>query len=489
MEALLSSRPPQYDGQDHKASWGRPYPMKGQGTLTFNLVRCTPFTISISPAQGPLACSTPGYIALKIGQDEAQFVLCQPDGTEQLLVETNKNTPGFVPEYITSYWYSFDHFNLVVKYGKGYIMEETTLLSYDFLKDAPDPKKVRENMSFIFGPKVEKVVTLYDVAPLPLLKQLYSCLSSSGSGKKLVTELENTHALFTCGTKQKLETVKKIVRASTTSIGETDKNQGDVEVEKKVSFYNFPLVSNMSPIVKDSSEVTLYDLDDNEYTFSASLPTTCIELYSNVKNTDLNWTPVPEKYKLSDAIRYSLNTPGCILHDKVEEKRAEAQFGKGAKNEVYLRVTLGFKRGTSPGIPYVLEIWPKSCGSPIHNHGNTYAVIHVLHGGLDISIFNKDLWRSQEPLKCFPVEKGDVTWISPNWYQTHQLWNHTDDYCATIQCYQYGKDNDVSWPYFDYLSTTEEIDEFLPDSDIKFSEMRRKVMEEYTNHMNAIKDS
>ena len=485
MEALLSSRPPQYDGQDHKASWGRPYPMKGQGTLTFNLVRCTPFTISISPAQGPLACSSPGYIALKIGQDEAQFVLCRPDGTEQFLVKTKQNEPGFVPEYITSYWYSFDHFNLVVKYGKGYIMKETTLLCYDFLEGASDPKKVRENMSFIFSPKVEKVVTLYDVAPLPLLKQLYSCLSSS-SGKKLVAELENTHALFTCGTKQKLETVKKIVRAS---IGETDKNQGDIEVEKKVSFYNFPLVSNMSYKVKDSSEATLYDLDDNEYTFSASLPTTCMELYSNVKNADLNWTPGPERYKLSDAIRYSLNTPGCILHDKVEEKRAKAQFGKGAKNEVYLRVTLGFKRGTSPGIPYVLEIWPESCGSPIHNHGNTYAVIHVLHGGLDISIFNKDLWRTQKPLKMFKVEKGCVTWISPNWYQTHRLWNNTDDYCATIQCYQYGQDNDVSWPYFDYLSTTEEIDEFLPDSDFRFSEMREIVMEEYTKHMNEIKDS
>ena len=244
MEALLSSRPPQYDGQDHKASWGRHYPMKGQGTLTFNLVRNTPFTISISPAQGPLACSTPGYIALKIGQDEAQFVLCQPDGTEQLLpAETTKSTPaGFVPEYITSYWYSFDHFNLTVKYGKGYIMEETTLLSYDFLEGASDPKKVRENMSFIFSPKVEKVVTLYDVAPLPLLKQLYSCLNSSGSGKKLFAELENTRVLSTCGTKQKLETVKKIVRANTSSIiDETDKNQGDVEVEKKVSFYNFPL--------------------------------------------------------------------------------------------------------------------------------------------------------------------------------------------------------------------------------------------------------
>ena len=31
--------------------------------------------------------------------------------------------------------------------------------------------------------------------------------------------------------------------------------------------------------------------------------------------------------------------------------------------------------------------------------------------------------------------KGDVTWISPNWYQTHQLINDVSgNYCTTIPC-------------------------------------------------------
>ncbi len=44
--------------------------------------------------------------------------------------------------------------------------------------------------------------------------------------------------------------------------------------------------------------------------------------------------------------RYSINTEGALLHSKL-------------KTKAYLRITMGPGRGESPGIPYVLEIWPK----------------------------------------------------------------------------------------------------------------------------------
>jgi hypothetical protein len=44
--------------------------------------------------------------------------------------------------------------------------------------------------------------------------------------------------------------------------------------------------------------------------------------------------------------RYSINTEGALLHSKL-------------KTKAYLRITMGKGRGESPGIPYVLEIWPK----------------------------------------------------------------------------------------------------------------------------------
>ena len=492
MEALLSSRPPQYDGQDHRATWGREFPLEGQGTLLFTLNRSTPFDIYISPQKPANPNLTPGYLGLQICQDGALFVLSKPSkhfdfSDEKILDSTSNFEDGYVPDCITTYWLSIDHSNLVIKYGKGYVMEKTTLLTYRFIpEDASEDKKeeIRKEMSFIFGPTVKKVVMLYDIVPQPLLVQLYSDLASGKCAAKLTPELKK--ALYKIGTKDKLKIVEALIpRGEALTSEEENKWQGILEVEKKVDFYNFPLVSDFSPFVLDSSKVTLFSLDEkNKYTFSASLPADCVELYSNVKNTDLNYSPEPEKYKLSDAIRYSLNTPGCLLYDKIKEKQEDD--GGFAKDQVYLRVTLGLQHGQSPGVPYVLEIWPKGCGSPIHNHGNTYAVIKVLHGKLKIRIYNKDL-KSEQELKHFDVQKNDVTWISPNWYQTHKLWNCEcfDDYCATIQCYQYGATNKTSWPYFDYLSTTDQIDEFLPDSDFGFEEMRAIVMQQYSDHMES----
>lgn len=34
------------------------------------------------------------------------------------------------------------------------------------------------------------------------------------------------------------------------------------------------------------------------------------------------------------------------------------------------------------GIPFVLEIWPAGHNSPIHNHGNAYGIVRMLHGDI-----------------------------------------------------------------------------------------------------------
>ena len=85
----------------------------------------------------------------------------------------------------------------------------------------------------------------------------------------------------------------------------------------------------------------------------------------------------------------------------------------------------------------------------------------------------------------FTAHKSLLTWISPNWFQTHKLWNSTPSYCATIQCYQYSKADTVYWPYFDYVSDDDTIEEFLPNSDFKFHDMKRRVMEEYRAYMSG----
>lgn len=79
-----------------------------------------------------------------------------------------------------------------------------------------------------------------------------------------------------------------------------------------------PLVTNWSPIVKDSRTLTLDDLDSDRFTFSASLPDVCQELYNNVISCTLD-NP-NNQYPLSDAIEYSINTKGMTLFSKLKNK-------------------------------------------------------------------------------------------------------------------------------------------------------------------------
>ncbi|KAJ7389301.1 hypothetical protein OS493_032461 [Desmophyllum pertusum] len=316
-------------------------------------------------------------------------------------------------------------------------MEETTLLTVKFpfpvTEDGADP------WNFIFRPDVTKEIAIKDV----------DCI------EKLI----------------------KVICDATQPIpaNERSKIKARVDVEKNVSFYPHPLTYNWSPLVLDSSKATLLELGSNHFVMSASLPTTCQELYGNVASPDvaLNW-PYSNP-RLSDAINYSINTKGKILYEKLKKKSQDGG------RMTYLRITLGSHRGFSPGIPYVLEIWPAESESPIHNHGNAYAVIKVLHGAIKVTVYNKT-WHAedtQEELSSFTAMQGDVTWISPNWFQTHKLRNESKQlYCATIQCYKYGCEEEIMWPYFDYLDG-KTVKEFLPDSDFDFAKLRVDLLQEY----------
>ena len=257
--------------------------------------------------------------------------------------------------------------------------------------------------------------------------------------------------------------------------------EGILSMEKRVSFDKNPLVSNRPFLVLDSNDISLFSLDKGNFTFSASLPITAKELYENVKTTDLNYPVDASPVLLSDAIRYSINNPGCILYNKLREKVGEF----GGLNETYLRVTLGSSYGDSPGIPYVLEIWPAGHFSPVHNHGNSNAVIKVLFGTINVGIYNKftpdingDLPFPPPKLFSFDGFPGNFTWIDANWYQTHKLENFSDDFCATVQCYKYPDDDNIHWPYFDFISEQDQIREFIPESDFDFIPMREQVMHE-----------
>ena len=457
--------------EDRKPNWVRDFPVIGQGTLIFSIERDSPFFIVVRPK---LDAGLPGadqWIALGVHKDRALFTMFL-EGKRHHLKEVRgvvqDQSVGYEKGHKISYWFSYDRDLLTLKYGKGYRMTETTLMTHDFLdgivgKD--DQMAMRKQLQYLFSPEIRKRIEQYDVEPREQMIERYSKRIKSLRGAALAVMFAHHGDHAAAVEKHSRELAKSIV-----------------DIESMVAFDKAPFVCNWSPFVMDSSQLNLFELDSNKHTFSASLPPACLELYSNVtaRDVDLDWSPSAEKYRLSDAIRYSLKGPNGILYKKLKSKVDEF----GSFDQTYLRVTLGKNRGSSPGIPYVLEIWPKGHGSPIHNHGNAFAVIKVLHGGLTIKVFNKHMDHADaQPLQKFDVKKGDVTWISPNWFQTHQLWNDTADYCATIQCYQYGSNDLTQWPYFDYESSTAVIDEFLPDSDFTFHEMQRLVLNEFQDHM------
>ena len=429
-------------------------PLSGEGVVSANIKRRTTFAIRIRPKPKPEDTDEQGYVEVEISKEKAVFKCKSPGHEIEVGPETKE---GLEEEKKVSYWFSFNRNDRVLKYGKGYIMEETTELTKTF-PPAPDTEGEEDPWDFIFRPDTTKEIVIYDVATIktlamledPTLSGKLSCLS------QVDMQVQADHAFcLSCQADQ----------MKLTSL---------VEVEKRVSFYPHPLTYNWSPLVLDSSRAALNILSSNHYTMSASLPPTCRELYANVtcNGVALDW-PYSDP-RLSDAITYSINTEGKILYKKLKEKEEQGEFK-------YLRVTLGTERGSSPGVPYVLEIWPAKSASPIHNHGNAFAVIKVLYGAVKVSIYNKT-WEDdqhQDELTSFTAKQGDVTWISPNWFQTHKLTNEsTHLFCATIQCYKYGNDDQLMWPYFDYLDG-KTVKEFLPAADFKFKQLREELIKEY----------
>ena len=460
------------DCQDpHETTFCKPLPLSGEGIVSVNIRRRTPFAIRIRPAPHEKEDKSEadkdklGYVEVEIRPEGALFKSRRPDGWVTRKPSTDKDG-GLEVNKKVSYWYSFNRNERILKYGKGYFMEETTLLTKTFpfpeTEDHPDP------WEFIFRPDETKEIVIKDMDPIEglMIREVPGLLT------KFLTSKTNKPLNVLMSQALSLQLISHVV--STISTDEQQKLKGRVDVEKKVSFYPHPLTHNWSPLVLDSSKATLLELGSNHFVMSASLPATCQELYGNVASADVALDWPYSNPRLSDAIDYSINTEGKILHKKLKEKSQDGGMS-------YLRVTLGSHRGYSPGIPFVLEIWPARSESPIHNHGNAYAIIKVLHGAIKVTVYNKT-WNAedtQQELSSFTAKQGDVTWISPNWFQTHKLTNESKQlYCATIQCYKYGFEEELMWPFFDYLDG-KTVKEFLPDSDFDFAKLREDLLEEY----------
>jgi uncharacterized RmlC-like cupin family protein len=238
-------------------------------------------------------------------------------------------------------------------------------------------------------------------------------------------------------------------------------------------------VTNFLPLkVKDMDQITIADVATASHMHLANLTHVAQKMYHCIagKKFVLDDESFPD---FSKAIQRSIVTPGEWCYNKLLEKANE--FGKPNPKETYLRITLGMNGGESPGIPYVMEIWPAGNYSPVHSHASADAVIRVLHGSIHVNLY-PFLSENVKPFGVAEFGKGDITWISPMFNQTHQLKNITNDVCVTIQCYMYENKDKTHYDYFDYLDADGLIQQYEPDSDMDFMSFKRIMWKEWSDH-------
>jgi hypothetical protein len=211
---------------------------------------------------------------------------------------------------------------------------------------------------------------------------------------------------------------------------ESNKNflEGLVSVEssdaaKQRKLLRDPITLTIPLLVKDTDTLTMNDVTGGRYLPHYNLSTAGQQLYECVAGHQfvLNDASFPE---FASAIEYSIATPDLWCNKKLQEKAAEFNKDKPNIKETYLRITLGENNGESPGIPYVMEIWPVGHYSPVHSHCSANAVIRVLYGAIHVRLFPFLCCGGAgvEPFAIADLSQGDITRIRLiNW----KIWTLT----------------------------------------------------------------
>jgi hypothetical protein len=257
------------------------------------------------------------------------------------------------------------------------------------------------------------------------------------------------------------------------------------ETIKPIKLLRDPICNKIPLIVRNTEKLSMNDIAKGTYLPKANLSLIAQKLYDCIagKNIVLDDKDFPQ---FSAAIEHSIKTPGCWCYERLQEKSTEFNKDKPNLLETYLRITLGSNNGESPGIPYVLEIWPVGHYSPVHNHGASNAIIRVLHGNINVSLFpylseGGDDKGGIDRFGVADFNKDQITWISPTLNQIHQLKNldTNKDTCITIQCYMYDNENTYHYDYFDYIDDNGKIEQYEPDSDMEFIKFKKLMKKEW----------
>ena len=249
-----------------------------------------------------------------------------------------------------------------------------------------------------------------------------------------------------------------------------------------------PITGRIPLVVKHMDELNMDHIASAGAMPIANLPPISQKLYNCIagKNFRLDTPDFPD---FTQAIEYSIRTPGMWCYNKLGDKSREFNPDKPDVLETYLRITLGENNGESPGIPYVMEIWPVGHYSPIHSHANASAIIRVLNGEINVSLYPFLCAESDGvgPFGTTTFQKDEIAWITPTLNQTHKLRNlPTNTYtCITIQCYMYTERDSAHYDYFDYLGADGSKQQYEPDSDMDFVAFKALIKSEWESRASS----
>ena len=253
------------EGMVFSSEWKFPASLRGTVELEGRLTEPLTLVVAMAPREPDYDwdhSQYQNYLALHLDHQRAWLSMKKAGTRVDLwdlstcILEAAPNTSlGLQPEVVTTYWLSYDRENMVIKYGKGHAMEQTTLIVCDFAEGAktgPELASKRAQWNIFFG--------LFDPARLATSLLLY--------------------------------------RQPGPALGETP---GPLVTVRKE-----PLTANPSPFVLDSSLACLSLLEANLYTFSGELPPELRVLYDTVRHCELESGEMvrgPTDLRLSCAIR------------------------------------------------------------------------------------------------------------------------------------------------------------------------------------------
>jgi hypothetical protein len=250
------------------------------------------------------------------------------------------------------------------------------------------------------------------------------------------------------------------------------------EYKVKLKIGQNPVVLDPPLLVGEPGKTGLDSFLGNSHMLLSRLDKPCQSLYHDITSWQFQDDAFPYFY---EAIERSIRNESGWCHKKLNAKAS--RFGTSNPKATYLRITVGTNRGTSPGVPYVLEIWPSGHYSPIHAHANTYGIIKVLHGEINVKLYRALNVERKKPFQEVTLYKDQVTWLTPGLNQIHKLENKSPNKtCITIQAYEYISDEVSHYEYFDYITNSgHTIAKFDPVSDIDYTEFKEQMIAEWNN--------